>query len=488
LQKCKARLVIRGDQQRDVSAQDTYAATLASQSFRLLMAIAADRDLELKQYDVTNAFVHATIDREVYMRMPDGHRKPNTALKLNKALYGLRISPLLWQKEFTKTLLQLGFQAVPHEPCCMLKDGVFLFFYVDDIILGYPKNKELSAYSIVQELQTKYTLTGGEDLKWFLGVEIIRNRSSQTLLLSQAAYIEKISRLIDNKEIRHDTPISSIELVPQAGLATPAEINKYQRKVGSLLFAAVTTRPDIAFATSRLARYMLNPGPAHHTAADRVLLYLLSTQNLALRQGGGLHLEVASDASFADNSSDRKSSQGYTIRLFGGLIAWKASKQDTVTTSTTEAELLALSQVAKEAIFISRLIRELQVNLLQKTITIHCDNTQTISLVTKETSKLQTKLRHVDIHNHWLRQEVQQGTISVEYIPSASMPADGLTKALPRNKWGAFLNHLNLVKRTDRPNYQELSLNRLQEALEVVTLRDAAIGASTKSSLDRDPS
>jgi hypothetical protein len=105
LQKCKARLVVRGDQQRGVSAQDTYAATLASQSFRLLMAIAAYLNLELKQYDVTNAFVHATIDRVVYMRMPDGHRKPNTVLKLNKALYGLRISPLLWQKEFTNTLL-----------------------------------------------------------------------------------------------------------------------------------------------------------------------------------------------------------------------------------------------------------------------------------------------------------------------------------------------------------------------------------------------
>jgi hypothetical protein len=201
-----------------------------------------------------------------------------------------------------------------------------------------------------------------------------------------------------------------------------------------------------------------------------VLLYLLNTQNLALRQGGGLHLEVASDASFADNSSDRKSSQGYTIRLFGGLIAWKASKQDTVTTSTTEAELLALSQVAKEAIFTSRLLKELKIDLPQKTITIHCDNTQTISLVTKETSKLQTKLRHVDIHNHWLRQEVQRGTISVEYIPSASMPADGLTKALPRNKWQAFLNHLNLVERTDNGNHQEIALNELQEKLEQFTL------------------
>jgi hypothetical protein len=68
------------------------------------------------------------------------------------------------------------------------------------------------------------------------------------------------------------------------------------------------------------------------------------------------------------------------------------------------------------------------------------------------------------------------------------MPADSFTKVLPRNKWGAFLNHLNLVKRIDRLNYQELLLNRLQEVLEVVTLRDAAIGASIKSSLDRDPS
>jgi hypothetical protein len=103
-------------------------------------------------------------------------------------------------------------------------------------------------------------------------------------------------------------------------------------------------------------------------------------------------------------------------------------------------------------------------------ITIHYDNTQTISLVTKETSKLQTKLRHVDIHNHWLRQEVQRGTISVEYIPSTSMPADGLTKALPGNKWQAFLDHLNLVERTDNGNHQEIALNELQEKLEQFTI------------------
>jgi hypothetical protein len=157
---------------------------------------------------------------------------------------------------------------VPYEPCCIIKDRVFIFFYVDDIIFGYPKNKEHLAYSIIQDLQTKYTLTGGEDLKWFLGVEITQDRRNHTLLLSQAAYIKKISRLINKKDTRHDTLMSSIELELQAGLATLSEINKHQRKVSLLLFAAVTTRLDIAFATSRLAQYMLNLGLKHHEAAD----------------------------------------------------------------------------------------------------------------------------------------------------------------------------------------------------------------------------
>jgi hypothetical protein len=105
-----------------------------------------------------------------------------------------------------------------------------------------------------------------------------------------------------------------------------------------------------------------------------VLLYLQKTRNLPLTFGQGEGFEVASDESFADNTIDRKSSQGYAIKLFGGLIAWRANKQDTVTTSTTEAELLALSQVAKEAIFTSRLLKELQVTLSDPTLTIICDN------------------------------------------------------------------------------------------------------------------
>src|SRR6185437_11305028 len=106
------------------------------------------------------------------------------------------------------------------------------------------------------------------------------------------------------------------------------------------------------------------------------------------------------------------------MKLFGGLIGWKANKQNTVTTSTTEAELLALAQAAKESLFVSRLIKELSVELEDQRIRILCDNMQTIRLVKAEVVTLQTKLRHVDIHNHWLRQEVAAGRIIVEYTPS----------------------------------------------------------------------
>lgn len=441
-QKCKARLVVRGDQQAKGKLQDTYAATLAGRSFRTLIAIAAKFDLEMVQYDVVNAFVHAPIDQDIFMQMPPGYKKAGTILKLNKALYGLRVSPLLWQKELSRTLLELSYKPVPHEPCCFRKEGILFFVYVDDVILAYRKTQENKAKDLIRQLQLRYKLTGGNPVQWFLGMEVIRDRPARKIWLSQAAYIEKIANLANKGTAT--VPMTQLELRPATGLATPAEIQRYQRKIGSILYIAVNTRPDIAFAISRLARFLTNPSQIHQEAADRVIHYLTHTKNLALSFGGPGGLSIASDASFADNTTDRKSSQAYTIKLFNGLIGWRASKQDTVTTSTTEAELLALAQAAKESLFVSRLLKELTVQLDDLTIQIDCDNTQTINLVTAEIATLRTKLRHVDIHNHWLRQEVQRGKIQVKYVKSTDIVADGLTKALPAGKWNRFLYQLGL--------------------------------------------
>ena len=131
------------------------------------------------------------------------------------------------------------------------------------------------------------------------------------------------------------------------------------------------------------------------------------------------------------------------VLLFGGPIAWRANKQDTVTTSSTEAELLALTQTAKEAIWLGRLFRALLLEL-DEPLTIQCDNRQTIRLVSEESAKLQTKLRHVDIHNHWLRQEHSAGRVRTEWVETSKMVADGMTKGLPKGKFEGFVRQLGL--------------------------------------------
>jgi len=183
---------------------------------------------------------------------------------------------------------------------------------------------------------------------------------------------------------------------------------------------------------------------------------------------------VASDASFADNTVDRKSSQGFILKLFGGAIAWRANKQDTVTTSTTEAELLSLAQAAKEAQFLVRLQTELGIKLEDSTITIQCDNKQTIRLVNENTSQLTTKLRHVDIHNHWLRQEVQRRKIRVIYTPTNDMIADGFTKSLPANKMRQFLEHVGLVDIKDKIVVEEGQIKGLLNRLESMEIDGTA--------------
>ena len=447
--KCKARLVVRGDQQLKQYTGETYAATLALRSFRMVAAMAAHYDLEMKQYDAVNAFVNAELDEPVYMQMPLGHKRPGHVLLLRKALYGLRKSPKLWQEKFSKELNKRGFEIVPDEPCCMVKEGLAILYYVDDFILVYPKTKEQQATSLATSLNKVFPLTGGDDVAWFLGIEIIRDRQRHLVWLSQAAYAEKIHKLAKS-QYSAQTPMGAERLVPCEDLATHQETRRYQEKVGSLMYAAITTRPDIAYATAQLSRFLVNPGPQHHKAADRVLNYVYSTAHYALELGGGHDLEISSDASFADNLPDRKSTQAYTIRLFGGLIAWRSNKQDTVTTSSTEAELLALSQASRESMCVSRIIKGLHIKLKSSRIRIQCDNQQTIRLVTEEYMRLQTKLRHVDIHNHWLRQEVARKTLEVVYTPSNEILADGFTKPLQQQQFLQFRTRLKLVDKTSR--------------------------------------
>ena len=198
--RCKARLVARGDQQSKHDCGDTYAATVAIRSFRIITALAARFDLEMKQYDAVNAYTNAVLPKPEYMRMPKGYVQKGCVLKLRKALYGLRTSAKLWQKTFNEAFVNIGYEAIPDEPCVLIKDGQITMYHVDDFIMTHPQHKAAAAEDTINQIQNKFTITGGDDISWYLGIQIIRDRPNKRSWLSQQAYCKKIFKQTRREE------------------------------------------------------------------------------------------------------------------------------------------------------------------------------------------------------------------------------------------------------------------------------------------------
>ena len=465
--KFKARIVARGDLQ-PMNNQEVYASTLALKTFRTLLAIICNFDWITLQLDAVNAFVHVPIDQLVHVAFPPGLEGTDNILQLLRALYGLRTSPLLWLKDLTSTMRRLDFMEVPDDPCLFVHNSkpIMAFFYVDDIVLTSPEDLRQELYHIRDQLMKSYEIREIGPLNHFLGARVIRDRKARKLWLTQADYIEKITKKfhLEHATVTHvPLPMESIPKWDQQ--ASTNQITGYQQRVGSALWAAIFSRPDIARACSLLSEHNTNPSPQARRGIDQVLAYLNSTKDLAIEFCGGPFtdqhtgfiesndidqcLRVSSDAAYADDTTTRRSTQGMLITLFNGPIAWKSTRQKTVTTSTTEAELLALSHTAKELIALQRFLNDITFDPGHQ-VHIACDNKQTIGLMTKDHPQFTTKLKHVDIHRFWLRQEVREGHIHLEWTPTNSMSADGLTKILPRQQHEKFVKMLNLVDITDK--------------------------------------
>jgi hypothetical protein len=231
----------------------------------------------------------------------------------------------------------------------------------------------------------------------------LRNRPQGKLWLCQDSYIEKIANRFNLQTLKPPrTPMITEPFEMNSEVATPQDIHLFQQKVGSLLYATTITRPDAARAANKLSEFLKNPSKKHLDAVDRAIQYLHATKNHAIEfSRDSQTFLVASDAAFADNF-DRKSTEGYLFLLFGGPIDWRTTKQKTVTTSTTEAELLALSHTTKDYYWWTRLFADIGLDLEDARDTpIFCDNKQTVSILQREQPTLKTQLKHVDIINHY---------------------------------------------------------------------------------------
>lgn len=211
------------------------------------------------------------------------------------------------------------------------------------------------------------------------------------------------------------------------------------------MYAAIGTRPDIAFAVQALGQYSSNPGPTHWTAAKHVIQYLLTTKNHVLTLGGPhLRLKGWTDSDWGSNPDDRHSISAYLFSLGGGAISWSSKKQPTVSTSSTEAEYIASCHATKEAVWLWTLLKLIGFEQLSATV-ICCDNRGSNDL-TKDPS-FHARTKHIDIQFHYICERVADNQVSFIYIPSKENPADLLTKRLPQPAFTFLHGLLNLFPR-----------------------------------------
>lgn len=230
---------------------------------------------------------------------------------------------------------------------------------------------------------------------------------------------------------------------------TPEEIAEmeavpYREAVGSILYLAQCTRPDISFAIGNVSQFNQNPGKAHWNAVKRIFRYLKGTINYKLTYSQDITSELCAycDADWGSNVIDRKSFSGYVFMFHGGPISWSTKKQRTVALSTAEAEYMALSSTCQETLWLTQLRDEITGNK-KRVIVIHCDNKSAIDLSNNAIYSARTK--HIDIRHHFVRELVRDETIKLEHIETGRMIADNFTKAVTIEKHEYCTKELGIV-------------------------------------------
>ena len=288
------------------------------------------------------------------------------------------------------------------------------------------------------------------EIHWILGFEVKRNREKRTISLSQTAYIRATLVKYGFENIKpYATPMdTNLKLSTNDAPQTVQDFaymrdKPYRKAVGSLQYASVGTRLDITNVCSTLSCYLEKPGPVHWNAVKHVFGYLAGTADLALTFGREeKDLEGYADADGLMNE-DRKAVSGYAFLINGGAVSWCTKKQEIIALSTTEAEYVAVTHAAKEALWLRTLIKEIFGDINGPT-TLYSDNQSAIALMKDHQHHMRTK--HIDIRFHFIRWVIEEGKIKLVYCPTNDMLADSFTKALPSVKVKHFATALGLFR------------------------------------------
>ncbi|KAL5754948.1 hypothetical protein ACOSP7_023168 [Xanthoceras sorbifolium] len=440
----KARMVVKGFQQKEgIDYNEIFSPVVKLTTIRLVLKIVAAENLHLEQLDVKTAFLHGDLEEEIYMRQPEGFKeagKENLVCRLKKSLYGLKQAPRQWYKKFDSFMSSSGFTRCQADHCCYIKrfdnSFIILLLYVDDMLVAGSDMQEIM--NLKRELSKQFAMKNLGAAKQILGMRIKRDTKSGTLLLSQAEYIKKVLSRFNMQDAKPvSTPLGvHFRLSKEQSPKTEEERTHmakvpYASAIGSLMYAMVCTRPDIAQAVGAVSRYMNNPGKIHWEAVKWILRYLRGTTNKTLCfKGGDTTLTGYVDADLAGNVDIRKSTTGYVYTLGGTAVSWVSQLQKIVALSTTEAEYVVVTEASKEMVWLQSFLEEL--GKKQEDNVLYCDSQSAIHLAKNPSFHSRTK--HIQLRYHFIRSLLEDGILKLEKISGAQNPADMLTKTVTTDK------------------------------------------------------
>lgn len=432
----KARWVVFGTHQIEgVDFHNTYASVAKVDSLRVLLALAVSKTLHVAQFDVKTAFLNGDMQDAVYCQQVTGFIHPeheHQVWLLNKSLYRTRQAARRWKQHFSKTAAGFGLIPVHSDDAVYVYKGKLGFLaihlHVDDSMIFADSADLLATF--------KTFICGKYELKWtakpvlYLGIKLTFHDNG-SISLSQPQYVESILErfaLTNCNAVKSPLPGNFSLTAATAEEVDNARALPYQSLVGSLQWLASTTRPDIAYAVSQVARFQAAWSVSHWMLAKHILHYVKGTPTLGITFSPGPFDPTAfSDSDFLQCVTSRRSVTGYIILATNGPVCWQSQRQSVIALSTTEAEYMAACDCAKQVSWIRSFLFDIH-HPFEGPTDFRMDNTSAISIAEGESVKARSK--HIDRRFHFIREQLQQGKLHISYIPTAEMCADFLTKPL----------------------------------------------------------
>ncbi|KAI3685467.1 hypothetical protein L6452_34711 [Arctium lappa] len=443
----KARLVAQGYRQEEgIDYDETFAPVARLEAIRIFLAHAAYKNFRVFQMDVKSAFLNGELAEEVYVKQPPGFEDPvhpDYVYRLDKALYGLKQAPRAWYDTLADFLLKNKYTRGKIDNTLFIKQTsgnlILVQIYVDDIIFGATDESLCDEFASLMKSQYEMSMMG--ELTFFLGLQV--KQSSEGIFINQSKYIRD---LLKKFNFENSSPMKTPMAPPLKLHADPdgvsVDITSYRGMIGSLLYLTAS-RPDIMFATCLCARYQVNPKESHLAAVKRIFRYLKGTMNLGLwyPKDSGFDLMGYSDSDFAGSKIDRKSTTGSCQLLGGKLVSWSSKKQNSVSTSTAEAEYVAAGSCCAQVLWMKNQLRDY--NQLYSHIPILCDNSSAIAIANNPV--LHSRSKHIDIRYHFIRDHISKGDVELHFIPTDLQLADLFTKPLDEARFKFLIGELGML-------------------------------------------